>query len=412
MNSDWPEMAFAEVIDFREGPGIMAYDFRNEGVPLVRVAGLSGPSVLQGCNYLDREMVEAKWSHFRVMAGDTLLSTSASLGRVAVVAEEAEGAIPYTGIIRMRAADTRVLPSFVPYLLRGPHFQRQAEAVGSGSVLRHFGPSHLRTMTVVVPPVDEQRRIAWVLGSLDDKIENNRRIVNTLEQTVSTLFKARFVDFMDQAHLVESEIGPIPNGWSVKEIADLADINARTIKRGQEPSVIRYVDISSLEPRTFGGARTLAFGDAPSRARRIVRDGDTLVSTVRPERRAMAFVPRAGSDLVASTGFAVVSPRPDVGLAFVYRCVTRDECIDHLAASASGSAYPAVNPHLLATWRVAVPPDQGREFDAAVLPLELLRHELLEQFRTLAGLRDRLLPRLISGDLRVPPAEGVAVGTG
>lgn len=154
------EIPFAEVIDFQEGPGIMARDFRDSGIPLVRLAGLSSDSLLAGCNFLDPSMVERRWAHFRLRRGDTLISTSASLGRVARVDEEATGAIAYTGIIRMRPRDGRLLSEFIQYLVAGEHFQRQVEAMGAGSVMRHFGPTHLRSMTVIVPRVGEQRTIS------------------------------------------------------------------------------------------------------------------------------------------------------------------------------------------------------------------------------------------------------------
>ena len=141
----WQEKAFEDVIDFREGPGILARDFREYGVPLVRLAGLNrGSSLLEGCDYLDSEAVSSRWSHFQLELGDILLSASASLGRIAVVGKEGVGAVPYTGIIRMRPRDDTIFAPFIRYLLEGPDFQQQAEMVGVGSVIRHFGPMHLR----------------------------------------------------------------------------------------------------------------------------------------------------------------------------------------------------------------------------------------------------------------------------
>ena len=111
MTGEWQLRAFEDVIDFREGPGILARDFRASGIPLVRLAGLNnGASVLEGCDYLDPEAVSSRWSHFQLELGDILLSTSASLGRIAVVGEEGIGAVPYTGIIRMRPKGDSLYP--------------------------------------------------------------------------------------------------------------------------------------------------------------------------------------------------------------------------------------------------------------------------------------------------------------
>ena len=137
LGSKWTVMSFPEAIDFQEGPGILAKDFRENGVPLIRLSGLNrGSPVLDGCNYLDAEMVMRRWSHFKLQAGDILLSTSASLGRIATVSPNATGAIAYTGIIRMRPRHSTVRARFIPYLLEGKEFQNQAEGMGAGSVIR------------------------------------------------------------------------------------------------------------------------------------------------------------------------------------------------------------------------------------------------------------------------------------
>ena len=158
--STWQTVPLPEVLEFREGPGIMANDFRDSGVPLLRLAGLkSGSTLLVGCNFLDPTMVEKRWAQFRVRLGDVLLSTSASLGEVAIVDELAVGAIPYTGIISFRPHGERVLPEFIPSALSAPSFRAQVESMGVGSVMKHFGPMHLRQMTIDIPSPAEQSKI-------------------------------------------------------------------------------------------------------------------------------------------------------------------------------------------------------------------------------------------------------------
>ena len=203
------ERRFEEVIDFLEGPGILARDFREDGIPLVRLAGLNpGASILEGCDYLDPEQVERRWAHFRLAKGDVLLSTSASLGRVAVVGKDGVGAIPYTGIIRMRPRDDSLYAPFIRYLLESPDFQRQTEMVGDGSVIRHFGPTHLKQMTVRLPPLPEQRAIASILGKLDEKIELNQRLHSTVDETTQALFQSWFIDFDPVRAKATSSLGP------------------------------------------------------------------------------------------------------------------------------------------------------------------------------------------------------------
>lgn len=177
----WHRADLPSVIDMKEGPGIMAADFRDSGVPLVRLAGLkSGVSVLAGCDYLDPSMVEKKWSQFALEPGDTLLSTSATLGLVTVVEEEGRGAIPYTGIIRMRSQPDGLRPRLIRHFLESRAFQDQVEAMGVGSVIRHFGPSHLKSMSIVVPAQAIQAAASDILAPIDAHVAAARRESLTL----------------------------------------------------------------------------------------------------------------------------------------------------------------------------------------------------------------------------------------
>ena len=191
----WQTYELPEVIDFQEGPGIMARDFRSEGVPLVRLAGLTKASdLLRGCNHLDPDMVDRRWSHFRLQLGDTLLSSSATLGRVSSVGPDAVGAIAYTGIIRMRPQNDTISPSFIPFMLRGPEFQEQAKSAGIGSVMRHFGPSHLRRMEISVPPLAVQGGAISTVSAADALVEAIAKRSQALDRVFEATLKSLLSD--------------------------------------------------------------------------------------------------------------------------------------------------------------------------------------------------------------------------
>jgi type I restriction enzyme S subunit len=189
--SEWVTTNLDAVLEYREGPGIMAAEFRNSGVPLVRLAGLKrGVSMLTGCNYLAHDLVDRRYLHFRLRLGDVLLSTSASLGEVARVSHEAIGAIPYTGIIAFRPKTTAIHPTFVEWMLRAPSFKAQVEAMGAGSVMKHFGPSHLKKMTVSYPGISTQKAIGEMMGALDAKLASNSIASSQADVYSSKLFEA------------------------------------------------------------------------------------------------------------------------------------------------------------------------------------------------------------------------------
>jgi type I restriction enzyme S subunit len=179
---DWAVAALPEVAFFQEGPGIMAVDFHAEGVPLVRLAGVSGPVVtLDGCNYLDPVKVAQKWAHFRLEVNDLLISTSATFGLSSLVTEAAAGAVFYTGLIRFRPSCERLDRGYLETFLGSPHFERQAETAAVGGGIKHFGPSHLKQMVIPIPPLREQQRIASCLTTLDAVITAETQKLETLK---------------------------------------------------------------------------------------------------------------------------------------------------------------------------------------------------------------------------------------
>ena len=159
----------------------------------------------------------------------------------------------------------------------------------------------------------------------------------------------------------------MPDSWQVVRLGDVAEINQSNWNPGQG-STILYLDLTSvIEPGILAPPKKLAAKEAPSRARRQVRPGDILVSTVRPNLRGFARVPEAPRNLVASTGFAVVSPRRIVNGSFVYQHVMTSQFAQYLENAATGQAYPAVLASDVAGFRLPVPPLPDQCAIAAVL---------------------------------------------
>lgn len=150
------------VVAFREGPGIMANDFMDDGVPLIRLAGMQqGVVTLRGCNYLDPTLVASKWNHFRLRMGDYLISGSATMGEVSLVDDQdVVGGVPYTGLIILRALDCRIHMPYIASVLRSSLFGRQIDLLKTGATMQHFGPTHLSQVKVPIPDLKRQRSIA------------------------------------------------------------------------------------------------------------------------------------------------------------------------------------------------------------------------------------------------------------
>lgn len=149
-------------VRFREGPGIMAADFREFGTPLIRIAGLKhGLVTLNGANFLDEKKVATRWPQFRLRLGDYLISGSATMGSVSVVQDESvAGAIPYTGLIILRPAHERVAMEYVATVLQSSLFTRQIDLLKAGAMIQHFGPTHLAQVALPFPEKKCQEAVA------------------------------------------------------------------------------------------------------------------------------------------------------------------------------------------------------------------------------------------------------------
>lgn len=396
-NSDWLHTTIGEQITLQRGFDITQKDHRAGNIPVISSGGING--------YHDTAMAQGP---------GVITGRKGSLGTVYYVQSDYW---PHDTTLWVRDFKGNH-PRFVYYFLQTLDFL----GMDVGSSNPTLNRNHIHPMEVFWPPLDEQRAIAHILGSLDGKIEANRRLNATLEASARALFKAWFVDFepvhakargeapagMDAAtaalfpdHFEASDLGMIPAGWRVGALGDVADINARSIGKNFAFEHIEYVDISSVSLGILEATTSYILEEAPSRARRIVEHGDTIWGTVRPNRKSYAFIHSPEPNMIASTGFAVLSPF-DVPPAFLYAWVTTEKFVDYLVSNASGSAYPAVNAKRFAEAPMLIPAiDILEVFHSIVEPIrDQIAHNERES-RTLAETRDALLPRLVGGALRV-----------
>lgn len=185
----WEVKSLKLAVRFLEGPGIMAADFWDEGVPLLRISSIGNRiATLEGCNYLDPELVQKRWSHFRVKQGDLLISGSASTGFCSEVDEATVGAVPYTGIIIVRPINQTSEKNFVRWFFLSEQFFVQVSLARTGSTIQHFGPSHLSRMVIALPPIQEQRALA---NHLDDETTKIDRLIEKVEAAIERLREYR-----------------------------------------------------------------------------------------------------------------------------------------------------------------------------------------------------------------------------
>ncbi|HEC57418.1 MAG TPA: restriction endonuclease subunit S [Candidatus Syntrophoarchaeum butanivorans] len=146
-----------------------------------------------------------------------------------------------------------------------------------------------------------------------------------------------------------------PSGWNELLVSEVCEINPTQIGKSYPHSEIIYVDISSVSRGKLISTQRIPIESAPSRAKRIVKDGDTIISTVRVYRKSYYYVKDPPENTIVSTGFVVIRPKK-ADKRFIYYLLTSDQFIDHLAANSTGSAYPAFNPEIIERTLIPLPP--------------------------------------------------------
>jgi type I restriction enzyme, S subunit len=402
------------VIDYRGKTPIKA----TFGIPLVTAKVVKGGRILTPDEFIAVEDYDAWMRRGIPKAGDVVITTEAPLGEVAQLGSERVALAQR--LIALRGKEELLDNDFLKFLMQSDNVQEQLRARASGTTVLGIKQSELRRILLALPPITEQRAIARILGTFDEKIELNRRMGETMEAMARALFKSWFVDFdpvrakaegrdpgLPQAladlfpdSFEDSELGEIPKGWTACTLDTLTSLNPEAWSKHTKPASIKYVDLANTKWGRIEEITLHTREDAPSRAQRVLRPSDTIVGTVRPGNGSYALISETG--LTASTGFAVLRPRHDEYTEFAYLAVTAPESIEWLSNLADGGAYPAVRPEVVSAIRTIQPSGDVMEaFSRAVRPLLSKSAANEGEARTLLELRDTLLPKLISGEIRV-----------
>ena len=296
-----------------------------------------------------------------------------------------------------------------------------------GATMPNLNTAILSELPFVLPPLEEQRAIARVLGALDDKIELNRRMSETLEEMARALFRSWFVDFdpvrakaegrpsglppdldaLFPASFEASELGEIPAGWEVKALGDVIDVNPRRqIRRGD---VATHVEMAALPT---SGPHVSYWTERPFTSGSRFTRGDTLLARITPslENGKTSFVDFLddGETGWGSTEFIVLRPKapwpPEIAYVMAREPKFREHAIVNMTGTSGRQRVPA---EAVSAYAVATPPDAvAVAFGDSVRPWFTRSTRILRQSRTLAEQRDVLLPRLVGGALRVDGSGG------
>ena len=404
------------------GSQLHASDYRAAGIPSIMPQNLGDNRViLDGIARIEPRDA-SRLRRYLVHEGDIVYSRRGDVEKRALIGPREDGWLCGTGCLRVRLGENGVNPRYASYYLGHPAVREWIVRHAHGATMPNLNTSILSSCPFVIPPLFEQRAIAHILGTLDDKIELNRRMNATLEAMARALFRSWFVDFdpvrakmeghdtglpkeiadLFPDRLVESELGEVPEGWPLVPLPEVIEVNpSRPLRKGMTAP---YLDMANMPTRGHAPDSVIQrpFGSGMRFA-----NGDTLVARITPclENGKTAYVDFLRDDEIGwgSTEYIVMKPRAPLPNEFAY-CLARgtrfrDFAIRNMSGTSGRQRVPATALHGLS---MPFPPERvAAAFGLAAHTLFARAADALQESRSLSALRDTLLPRLVSGELRL-----------
>jgi type I restriction enzyme, S subunit len=400
---------------------------RGSGVKMVNMGELFAHPRMRNVPMDRVPLSEAETERFLLKSGDLLFARQSLVlegaGKCSIFLNDDEPVTFESHVTRVRLDSREADPLFYFYYLQSHHGRVAIRSIveqGAGaSGIRGSDLGKLRVMWRSVP---EQQAIACILGGLDDKIELNRAMSRTLEATARAIFKSWFVDFDpvrakaagQQPHgfkpeiaalfpdsFEDSELGNIPRGWSAATFGDIAEQSRRTVRPNNITPETPYIALEHMPKRCIA-LSDWATADGLESNKFAFRKGDILFGKLRPYFHKVGVAPVDG---VCSTDIVVVQPKAAERFGVVLGHLSSLEFVEHTNAGSTGTKMPRTSWGEMARYRIVCPPDTiAKAFTGLVRPWIDRIIAGIHEARTLAALRDSMLPKLISGELRVREA--------
>lgn len=406
---EWKEYKISEIIEeIAMGPfgsNIKVDNFIDLGIPVLNGSNLQGFKLNEDSfNYVSEEKANSL-GRANAFRGDVVITHRGTLGQIVYIPLDSkyERYVISQSQFRLRLNQNMIRPDFFVYFFHtriGQHrILMNASQVGVPALARPT--STFKEITIPVPPMEIQNRVMAILLSLDDKIELNRRINENLEQQAQALFKSWFVDFepFKNGKFVDSELGKIPEGWKIGILSDIANITM-----GQSPRGTSYNEIGNgitfYQGRADFGNRFPSIRLFTTEPSRYAEPHSVLLSV----RAPVGDINIAVEKCCIGRGLASILSKDNHQSFILYTMYSLKKELDKF--NSEGTVFGSINRFSIENLKIVIPPiDVMDEFEHLVSKIDDLLLYLFQETTRLEQLRDILLPRLMSGELKITDIE-------
>lgn len=421
--SEWREYTVKELVDLKMldkpldgnhgGMHPKSSDYVTSGIPFIMANDLKDGKVdYDCCNFITEKQAKTLKKGF-AKPGDVLLTHKATMGRTAIV----DDSYPYI-VLTPQVTYYRVLKGidnkYLKYYFDSKDFQELLfNWAGTGSTRAYLGITEQLKLPIILPPLPEQKAIAATLSALDDMIELNNQINKTLEEMAQAIFKSWFVDFepFRDGEFEESELGLIPKGWRVGKLSDVGEIIGGGTPSKSKPEYYSEIGIPWITPKDLsinknkyisrGEIDISELGLRESSAR-LMPKGTVLFSS----RAPIGYIAIAKNAVTTNQGFKSVVPFENISSEYIYLLLKNS--INEIESRATGSTFKEISGGEMKKVPIILPPKEIiRKFNEIATTLGKTQASLEDENSILMSIRDTLLPKLMTGEIRVPVEEVV-----
>jgi type I restriction enzyme, S subunit len=393
---DWEVKKFKYAVNFQEGPGILAKDFFDFGIPLLRIQNTKEEFVTDDYKtFLDLNTVNQRWKQFRVEIGDIIISCSASTGLVSEVDSRTVGSIPYTGLIRLRPKTNSITKDLIKYFVQSEVYHEQIHILQTGATIQHYGPIHLNQIFISIPDIDEQTQIANFLdhetSKIDTLIEKQQQLIKLLkEKRQAVISHAVTKGLNPDAPMKDSGVewlDKIPEHWDILRLSFALKLQSGdTITSDSIENTGKYL--------VYGGNGTRGY------TTNFNCDGEYVL--IGRQGALCGNINVASGRFFASEHAIVVYPRKPFNTVYLAEILTFMD----LGQYSVSAAQPGVSVERLDLLKVILPPENEQvEMSRLIIKEDSVFQSLSEQCESMISLlierRTALISAAVTGKIDV-----------
>ena len=415
----WNVFPSKHIIQLKHGHQFRSKDYVDTGIPVVRITQITpdGEIDLQKSLFVPENWIH-KYSDFLLSKGDILMAlTGATIGKTGRIISDIGKAFQNYRVGNFIPKNNKISREYIYYLLSSDYAYDQILINVNQASQPNIGQDYFDEIKFPIPLITEQKQITTYLDNKTDRINleisKNKKLIELLkEQRQSVINHAVTKGLDDTVPMKDSGIewiGKIPVTYTLEPLKYHVKINEKTLGKKTEPNLdIYYIDVGSVHSNGMvDDPEKMSFDDSPSRARRIIHENDTIVSTVRTYLKAITFIDKSKDGCICSTGFAVLSPSESLNSKFLYWVISSPSYVDTIMANSVGVSYPAINSTELGQFPFIFPSNKKEQkqisdyLDEKTMKTDSLIFKVESQIQKLKDFKKSLISLSVTGKICV-----------